>query len=87
MPIDHYPKESIVRSDQIRFSVPDEQPPGAAQPRSLSLRSPSRQARRPSPMGHPARDNSVSRGMSYYGIDSTYAATLAILRRVHERCG
>lgn len=28
-----------------------------------------------------------ARGMSYYGMDSTYAATLAILRRVHERCG
>ena len=28
-----------------------------------------------------------ARGMSYYGMDSTYAATLAILQRVHERCG
>lgn len=28
-----------------------------------------------------------ARGMSYRGMDSTYAATLAILRRIHERCG
>ena len=28
-----------------------------------------------------------ARGMSYYGMDSTYASTLAILRRVFERSG
>jgi hypothetical protein len=27
-----------------------------------------------------------ARGMSYRGMDSTYAATLAILRRIHEHC-
>ena len=28
-----------------------------------------------------------ARGLSYYGMDSTYAATLAIVRRVFESCG
>ena len=27
-----------------------------------------------------------ARGLSYYGMDSTYAATLAIVRRVFEDC-
>ena len=28
-----------------------------------------------------------ARGMSYYGLDSTYASTLAILRRIFEKSG
>jgi hypothetical protein len=27
-----------------------------------------------------------ARGLSYYGVDSTYASTLAIIRRIFERC-
>ncbi|MFW6074293.1 MAG: DUF6909 family protein [Chloroflexota bacterium] len=28
-----------------------------------------------------------ARGLSYYGMDSTYASSLAIIRRIFERCG